>query len=316
MFDPSKISRELLAQAVDQTHDGITIADAREPGLPLIYVNAGFQRLTGYPAAELLGKNCSFLQGTDTDQPEIALLRETLSKGQDCLITLRNYRKNGAMFWNELSISALHDEAGTLTHFVGIQKDVTERIMLDQRLRQSNLNLHTLNQQLYTLAHTDPLVGISNRRHFDEQLASMLQAAQRTHSLLSVLIVNLDQFKRFNDRYGRTAGDACLRMVGERIARSFARASDCVARYDGDEFAIVSMGDSLEGLKQHLSRLRDQIRALNIPHHDSPDGVITICAGAASLIPQRDTTAQGLLQQANTALRDAKKRGYDCEHIV
>lgn len=316
MLAPPRISRDLLAQAIDQTYDGITISDARQTDWPLIYVNAGFEKLTGYHCSELLGKSVKFLQGTDTDQPEIAILRETLRLEKNCQVTLRNYRKDGSMFWNELSLSAVHDDQGVLTHFIGIQKDVTDRITLDQNLRQSNHDLHTLNQQLYTLAHTDPLVGISNRLHFDKQLDQMLLTAQRTHNPLSVLVVNLDKFKLFNDRYGRAAGDTCLRMVGERIAKSFSRGSDCVARYNGDEFAIVSLGDSQESMQQHLRKLRDQVRALNIPHHDSPDGVVTICAGAVSLIPQRDTTALGLLERANAALHEAKRQGHDREHFV
>jgi len=309
-----EITRDLLARAVDQSHDGITIADARMKDFPLIYVNAGFERLSGYPAAELLGKNCRFLQGADTEQPDIAVLREALHQGKNCVVTLRNYRKDGALFWNELSISALRNEQGELTHFVGIQKDVTGRILSEQHLRQSHLDL--LNRQHDTQLHTDPLVGLSNRQHFDEQLAHMLQTAQRTHSLLSVLVIDLDQFGRFNARYGRQAGDTCLRMVGERIAKSFSRASDCVARYENDEFAVVSLGDSLEGIQQHASKLRDQIRALNIPHHDSPDGVVTICIGCTSLIPQRDTDATSLLKLADNALQQAKQHGYDYEHIV
>lgn len=313
---PLKISRDLLALAIDQSRDGITIADARLPGWPLIYVNAGFERLTGYVASELLGKSVSFLQGTDTDQPEIKILREALRNEQGCVVTLRNYRRDGSMFWNELSLSSVHDADGALTHFIGIQNNVTARVTLDQHLRQSNQDLHTLNQQLYKLAQTDPLVGISNRMHFEEQLHQMLRTAQRTHSLLSVLVVNLDLFKRFNNRYGHTAGDTCLRMVGDLITRSFARAADCVARYDNDEFAIVSMGGSIEGLQQHLHKLRAQVRALNIPHSDSPEGVVTICGGGISLIPQRDTTAQELLQRASAALLEAKRLGNDSENIV
>ena len=314
MVVPLEISRSLLAQAFDQSHEGISIADALQKDWPLIYVNAGFERLTGYKVSELLGKSCRHLQGTDTDQPEIAALREALQQGKDCQVILRNYRKDGSMFWNELSISPVHNDEGVLTHFIGIQHDVTARILLNQQLRQSSLDFHTLNQPL--LAHTDPVAGISNRRHFDEQLDYMLQTAQRTHSLLSVLMVDLDQFKLFNDRYGHPAGDACLRMVGERLAKSFARASDCVARFDNDEFAVVSMGDSVEGLQQHLSKLRDQVRALNIPHSDSPEGVVTICASGITLIPQRDTTAQDLIKQADAALHEAKRRGHNCEHIV
>lgn len=316
MVVPLNISKELLSHAVDQVRGGVTIADARKPNFPLIYVNAGFERLTGYTVAEALGKSCHFLQGEDTEQYEIGVLREALEQGRDCRVTLRNYRRDGSMFWNELSLTAVRNDAGVLTHFIGVQQDVTACIMVDQHLRESKLDVYNMNRQIYTLAHTDPIAGISNRHFFEEQLAQMLQTSQRTRSPLSVLLVNLDQFKCFNSRYGRAAGDACLRMVGGRIAKSFSRGSDCVARYGGDEFAVVSMGESVEAMQQHLSRLRDQIRALNIPHGDSPDGVVTICAGSVSLVPQRETTAQSLLHQASTALQAAKHSGYDCDHFA
>jgi diguanylate cyclase (GGDEF)-like protein/PAS domain S-box-containing protein len=310
------VSSELLSQAINQSHDGITIADATQDHWPLIYVNSGFERLSGYSAAELLGKTAHHLLGTDTEQTGVATLRESLKHGNNCQVTLRNYRRDGSMFWNELIISAVRDASGALTHFIGIAQDVTVRILLNQQLHQSNLDLHTLNQQLHTLSHLDPLIGVSNKSHFDEQLAQMLQTSQRTHSQLSVLKVDLDQFKRFNDRYGRPAGDVCLRMVGEYLAKSFARASDCVSRYDDDEFAIVSMGATTEGLQEHVGKLRDHVRALSIPHSDSPYGVVTICVGGISLTPPRDATTSTLLKQADTALHEAKRRGPDCEYIV
>jgi diguanylate cyclase (GGDEF)-like protein/PAS domain S-box-containing protein len=310
------VSNELLSQAINQSHDGITIADATQPHWPLIYVNSGFERLSGYSTEELLGKSPRQLLGPDTEQAGITMLRESLKQGKNCQVTLRNYRRDGSMFWNELSVSAVRDASGTLTHFIGIAQDVTVRILLSQQLHQSNLDLHTLNQQLHTLSHLDPLIGVSNRPHFDEQLAQMLQTSLRTHSQLSVLKVDLDQFKQFNERYGRPAGDVCLRMVGEYLAKSFARASDCVARYDADEFAIVSMGDTSEGLQDHVEKLRDHVRALSIPHSDSPYGVVTICVGGVSMTPQRDATTAALLKQADNALQEAKRRGPDCEHIV
>ncbi len=304
------ISRDLLALAVDQSDDGITISGAGD--WPLLYVNAGFERLTGYRADELLGKSLRFLQGNDTDQSEISEMREALHQGRSCRVTLRNYRRDGSMFWNELSLSPVRNEAGELTHYIGIQKDVTERVLHNQRLHQSNLDLQMQNQKL--TAHN--VAGLCNRHQFEGKFEQMLQGALRTHSLLSVLILDLDQFKLFNERYGRQAGDACLRMVGERIAKSFGRSVDCVTRYEGDEFAVVSTADSIEGLKLHLQRLRDQIRALNIPHHDSQVGVVTICAGCVSLVPQKDASAAGLLEKAREALIEAKRCGYDCEHLI
>lgn len=312
----ANISRDLLAKAINESRDGITIADACQKDTPLIYVNAGFEQLTGYTAAEALGRNCRFLQGTDTNQPEIAVLHAAFANGESCMVTLRNYRKDGSMFWDELSLTPVRNAEGKLTHFIGIQKDVTARILLDQHLHQSNLDLPTLNRQLNTLMYTDPLIGISNRRHFDEQFASLLSTAQRIHSEMSVLMIDLDYFRQFNQRYGENAGDECLRIVGNCIAKSFSRSSDCAARYGGELFSAVSLGANIEDLQHHAQKLCAKVRALSIPHGDSPHGVVTISIGGVSRIPYRDASANELIKLAEVALYDAKHHGRDQVHIV
>src|SRR4030065_743142 len=204
MYAAKEIARDLLAKAINESHDGIPIADAQEDGQPIIYATAGFEQMTGYAAAEVTGKSYRFLQGDDTGQPEIGTIRNALSRGEGCLVTLRNYHKDGTMFWNELSISPVHDTDGKLTHFIGIQKDVTARALLEQHMHQSNLDLQALNQQLNMLVYTDHLVGLSNRLHFDEQLTHLFATAQRAHSGLSVLMIDFDHFKQFNERYGQS----------------------------------------------------------------------------------------------------------------
>ena len=310
------ISRELLAQAVEQSHDGITVADARKKGFPLIYVNRGFEKLTGYTSDEVIGNSYRILQGTDTGQPELETIREAVAKGEGCLVTLRNYRKDGSMFWNELSISPVHDADGKLTHFIGIQKDVTARALLEQHMHQSNLDLQALNQQLNTLVYTDHLVGLSNRLHFDEQLTHLFATAQRAHSGLSVLMIDFDHFKQFNERYGQSAGGECLRMVGHCIAKSFARTSDCTARYGGEEFAVVSLAANIEDLRHHAQKLCEQVRALNIPNSDSSYGVVTISIGGVHRLPERESTEAELVKLADQALHAAKQSGGNRAHIV
>jgi diguanylate cyclase (GGDEF)-like protein/PAS domain S-box-containing protein len=310
------IPSDLLANAINESRDGITIADAGKEGHPIVYVNRGFEKITGYPAAEVIGSNYRFLQGNDTEQPELKTMHDALEKGESCQVILRNYRKNGSMFWNELSISPIHDAKGELTHFISIQKDVTARMMLDQHLHQSSLDLHTLKQQLNTMVYTDPLIGISNRHHFDEKLALLLSTAQRTHSEISVLMVDLDRFTLFNDRYGESAGDECLRIVGNCIAKSFTRTSDCAARYGGALFAVASLGADIESLQQHAQQLCAKVRALGIPHGDSPAGVVTVSIGGVSRVPFRDTSTKELVKLAEVALFDAKHRGRDLVHIV
>jgi len=117
----------LRDQAIAASSVGIVIADARLPDMPLIYVNPAFERMTGYAASEVLGSNCRFLQGQDTDQPAIDTLRQAIRQGTHCTTVLRNYRKDGSLFWNELNISPIYDSAQQITHFVGVQSDITAR---------------------------------------------------------------------------------------------------------------------------------------------------------------------------------------------
>ena len=313
---PDNLLPELLLQAVNQSRDGITIADAKQPGFPLVYVNEGFEKLTGYTSAEVLGKNYRFLQGADTEQPEVETIRAAISNGESCIVTLRNYRKNGAMFWNELSISPVYNAQKELTHYIGIQKDVTARVLLEQHLHQTNLDLQKLNQQLNTITYTDPLVGLSNRRHFDEKFARLRSTAQRSRSEISVLMIDLDYFRQFNQRYGRAAGDECLRMVGDCIAKSFARTSDCAARYGGEEFAVVTLATSRDNLLQHAKKLCEQVRALNIPNSDSPHGIVTISIGCIHRQIDREISDEAIISMAEQELHSAKHNGRNCVYLA
>jgi sigma-B regulation protein RsbU (phosphoserine phosphatase) len=127
----------LKDRALDVAAEGVTIADARVPDRPLIYANEGFERITGYAVAEALGRNCRFLQGPDTDPAAIAEIRAALAEGRECLVELLNYRKDGTTFWNRLSITPVRDTAGVVTHFIGIQSDVTARRLAEAGLRRS-----------------------------------------------------------------------------------------------------------------------------------------------------------------------------------
>jgi len=118
----------LHERAIAAASTGITIADVRQPDMPLIFVNPMFEQITGYAAATVLGHNCRFLQGADTDQRAVALLHEALAAGQPCRVTLKNYRRDGIPLWLDLSLAPVHDDAGQLTHYIGIQTDVTERV--------------------------------------------------------------------------------------------------------------------------------------------------------------------------------------------
>jgi PAS domain S-box-containing protein len=131
----------LLDRALAVAAEGITIADARLPDRPLIYVNDGFEGLTGYSRDDVLGINCKFLQGQDADQDTILTMRRALQEGRDCTVEILNRRKDGTPFWNRLSITPVRDDVGEVTHFIGIQSDVTKRREAENRLREINAQL-------------------------------------------------------------------------------------------------------------------------------------------------------------------------------
>jgi PAS domain S-box-containing protein len=122
----------LLDRAVTASTNSIVITDPNQPDDPLVYVNPAFERTTGYPAEEALGRNCRFLQGEDHDQPALEELRTAIYEERHCTVVLRNYRKDGTLFWNELSVYPVRDEKGHMTNFVGVQNDVTERIRAEE----------------------------------------------------------------------------------------------------------------------------------------------------------------------------------------
>nr|WP_254173763.1 PAS domain S-box protein [Planktothrix pseudagardhii]CAD5947386.1 Bacterioopsin transcriptional activator [Planktothrix pseudagardhii] len=134
----------LLERAITASPSGIVISDFTQPDCPIIYCNPAFERLTGYAQEEVLGRNCRFLQGEDTDPTELARIRHAITHQQDCIVTLKNYRKDGRYFWNELSISPVRDREGRLTHFIGIQTDITHRKQSEDALRESEARYRLL----------------------------------------------------------------------------------------------------------------------------------------------------------------------------
>jgi phosphoserine phosphatase RsbU/P len=132
---------QLKDRALSTTAEGITIADARLPDNPLIYANAGFERLTGYSAAEVLGRNCRFLQGPATDEATLNRLRAAIRERGEITVQLLNYRKDGTTFWNRLSITPVRDLSGAVTHFIGVQSDVTAEKRALEQLEAANAGL-------------------------------------------------------------------------------------------------------------------------------------------------------------------------------
>ncbi|MGB3191657.1 MAG: EAL domain-containing protein [Limnoraphis sp.] len=154
---------QLLERAINSANNGIIITDPNQPDNPIIYFNTAVEHSTGYPASEIMGKNCRFLQGKDRNQPEINIIRAAISAKKECNVVLRNYRKDGSLFWNELFISPVFNNKGKLTNFIGIQKDISERQAALHQRKRSEANLKKSQERLKKIvsAISDALIVIN-----------------------------------------------------------------------------------------------------------------------------------------------------------
>jgi len=306
------INPELLRQAVAASNDGLVIADARLPDMPLVYVNPAFERLTGYRAEEVVGKNCRFLQRDDTHQDGLDELRLALKSGESCVVTVRNYRKDGSPFWNELSVAPIVERAGQIKHFVGNLSDVTNRVLAEQHLIEKHQRLEKTKRMLQGLALKDALTGLYNRRYFSEQVEREWNRARREQLSVSLFMIDIDHFKRFNDSFGHLCGDRCICAVADAVQRCFARGSDLVARYGGEEFVVLATGVERRHARERAELLRRAISTLTIDGAARSGGkMITVSVGVATAVPDDRILPEDLLLAADRSLYQAKRLGRD-----
>ena len=177
------------------------------------------------------------------------------------------------------------------------------------RLRQQLEENRRLQDELRALTITDPLTGLHNRRHFDIVCATEWERARRDHRPLTVLFIDVDYFKSYNDCHGHRAGDDCLAAVGKAVGQSLQRPADLAARYGGDEFVVLLPDTDMDGALDVARRVLAAIGALDIPHGASPFGRVTSSIGVAQLVPGPNHTSQELLERADRALYAAKQAG-------
>lgn len=214
----------LFERSMESSSNAVVITDARCEDLPIIYVNPAFTRITGYEPEEAIGKNCRFLQRDDNNQASLDVLRKALSKQQECNVVVRNFRKDGTPFWNDLFIAPVTDTEGDVTHFVGIQSDISAQRKME----------HTL---AYNTSH-DVLTDLPNRSLLIDRIDQAATVARRYQRAMAVLYVDLDDFKPINDALGHFLGDRILVETAKRLENQL-RSGDTLARISADEFVVL-----------------------------------------------------------------------------
>jgi len=283
----------LLAQrALESSANGIIITDCLQPDNPVVYVNEAFERITGYSAAETLGRNCRFLHGDDRDQAGTLILQKAIEDRQEARVVLRNYRKDGRPFWNELFVAPVRADNGTVTHFVGVQNDISEKKRAEEDL------MH--------MATHDALTSLPNRSLLQDRIEQAIGRAERMKRKVGILFLDLDRFKNINDSLGHAAGDILIRTLAQRLQGTI-RKADTVARVGGDEFVVILTEISRESdITQVLPNL---LTALQAPVLVEGHALSVTASIGISIYPADGKDASSLLKNADTAMYRAKEAG-------
>lgn len=236
---------EIRDRALSSATSGVVIADALQGGMPIIYANPAFERLTGYTAAEITGRDCKFVQGDATDPSAKAAMSAAMREGRECRVTVLNYRKDGTSYWCEVHLSPVFDRRGRVLQYVGVQNDVTARVEAEQQLRGERDRAHHL-------ASHDSLTGLLNRAAFGRS-AQVLLDNLTAEEVAAVLFIDVDRFKRVNDHHGHDIGDEVLSAAGDAF-RLMLGQDALLARHAGDEFlALFTASDLAAAQERALS---------------------------------------------------------------
>jgi diguanylate cyclase (GGDEF)-like protein/PAS domain S-box-containing protein len=278
-------------------------------------VNQRCLEIVGYPWEELRKLTFGDITHPDDLEADLALVRELLNgKRSTYSMEKRYFTKDDRLVWVNLTVSLVKKTDGSPDHFISVIEDITPRKRIemerDQLIAELEERVLQRTAELERLSLTDPLTGIANRRAFDQCLQAEWDRAVRTRQPLSIILVDIDFFKDFNDRAGHTAGDEALKAVAACIHQAANRSTDLAARYGGDELVLALPDTDSEGALEIAGRIHKMLDDLKIKNPGSPKlGFLTLSQGVATACPSANGSSSALLLEADRALYDAKHLG-------
>jgi diguanylate cyclase (GGDEF)-like protein/PAS domain S-box-containing protein len=304
----TEFDQGLYRRLVESSPEGVVLIDAQGTDHPVIYVNPAFEALTGYSAAELIGRNLRVLQADDRDQDGRHRLRDALSRGETCRVLLRNYRKDGSLFWNEMTVMPLRHADGCVTHYAGHHRDAGERLRIDPKVAKDSLS--GAHQPTSIAVRDDRLTGLYTLPYLEELLKRDWAVAHREQRSIALFAVDIDALDLYNTTFGRAAGDSTIRRVAHIVSGCLRRSSDVTARIDGGSLIAFAPGLTIEQALRVGQLMAERVRDLRIHHPRSAVlRYISVSVGVCACTPGASDSPSELLQKAQQQLQFAKKSG-------
>lgn len=310
-FIPGQLPEGLGLSVLEASGEGIVIVDAEQPEHPVAWVNPAFEEITGFSAAELLGRNLRVLQSGDREQAALAELREATAAERSCSVLLRNYRPDGAMYWNQLRIEPRRDAQGGLW-WIGFSRDVSAQREMEIILGRRADELDAAQRKLEEIDPVDRLTGLQSEHSFEVALELAWFSCARDRRPLALFLFAPDYFDVYLETFGRVAGDSCLRMVARGVSAAFRRSSDVAARLGDVQFAALGIGMERDLVEAHARKVCDRVGALAIHNPRSPRARnVTLSAAVLLVRPGKARDWQGLLAEARRVLAAAQATGIE-----
>jgi diguanylate cyclase (GGDEF)-like protein/PAS domain S-box-containing protein len=284
-------------QIVTHANDIIIVTEAGPldlPGPRIVYVNEAFSRLTGYSSNDAIGKTPRLLQGRQTDQATKARIKAALAAQKPIRERILNYDKKGNPYWLDINLVPLRNSDGEVTHFVAIERDITENVVNEQKLKKESL--------------TDSLTGLNNRRGFNEYCSLAIDVACKQGRDSVIAEIDIDHFKNVNDSLGHDAGDEALAHLAGTLQGAF-RSGDIIGRLGGEEFAVLIIGAGIETCIAKMEKLREKVASTPIQLTRGSELSITISIGISPTAESCGSNLDAMLKLADTALYKAKESG-------
>jgi len=235
-------------------------------------------------------------------------LRESLGRGESCRVLLRNYRKDGTVFWNEMTVSPLLDENGRVTHFAGHHRDAGERLRIDPKLTRDSLS--GAHQPTGVAIRDDRLTGLFTLAYLEELLKRDWAVAQREKRSIAMFAIDIDALELYNTTFGRAAGDSTIRRVAHVVSGCLRRSSDVTARIDGGSLIAFAPGLTNEQALRIGQLMAERVRDLRIHHPRSAVlRYLSVSVGVCAVVPDAGDSPASLLQKSQNQLQFAKKSG-------
>ncbi|MEK0317156.1 diguanylate cyclase [Cohnella sp. 56] len=304
----------ILQESILQSASDVAIVAADLAGRITLF-NRGAERLLGYEAGDVVGRFMPLADAADeqadkprpnrpspasTDALTAFVQRMMLRTGEGQEWTIE--RRDGSSFVANVIVSHVRDSDGGVIGYMSVSTDITERKLAEEKLKEAN----SLLQRLSLL---DGLTGIPNRRRFDQDLHAAWTTARAQRGRLSLIMFDIDFFKKYNDAYGHQAGDECLIRVASASAGCLRGEADMVARYGGEEFGVIMPGAGADEAAALAEQIRAAVVALAIPHSGSSEGIVSLSLGVACAVPDDSGGERQLIAQADAALYEAKQAG-------